>query len=79
MNRPAFRPSWLALAAALALSACGTVTTVPLSDDDIRKVNETDAKAARAEVPPIDRPLTLDEALASLADEGVAPDVKRRV
>jgi outer membrane protein TolC len=54
----------VAASAVLALSACTTVRTVPLSNGEVLSTNQADAKAARVGVAPIEQPLTLEEAMA---------------
>lgn len=51
-------------AAALLLSACGTVKLQPLTETDIRQQAAADRQAAFAEVPPLGGRLSMDEAVA---------------
>lgn len=48
----------------LALSACASVTPVPLTAKDLAPTNQLDTQAIRKDVEPITAPLTLDEAMA---------------
>ncbi len=57
-------PVALALAAAMALSACSAIRPDALSPAEIQSTNRADAQAARAGVAPIDQPLTIEEAMA---------------
>ncbi|MFM1855900.1 MAG: hypothetical protein RLZ83_1209, partial [Pseudomonadota bacterium] len=58
------RPSLLALAAALALSACGTIQPDPLVAKSMKEATDADAKTIVQGVEPITRPLSLPEAVA---------------
>ncbi len=55
---------WLTIAAATALSACGSVTPVALDQEAMVQTNQADRKAAQQDVEPIKGPVTLDEAIA---------------
>lgn len=51
-------------AAVLALSACSTIATVPLTAGDIFPTNQADGQFIRKDVQPITGPLSLNEAIA---------------
>lgn len=51
-------------AAAMLLSACGTVQVQPLTDTDVRQQAAADRQAAFADVPPLAGKLSMDEAVA---------------
>jgi outer membrane protein TolC len=51
-------------AAAMLLSACGTVKVQPLTDTEVRQQAALDRQAAFANVPPVTGKLTMDEAVA---------------
>ena len=60
-----FNPSLcIAAAALLALSGCSTVRPVALGEQEIRAAARADAETARAGVPALTEPLTLEEAMA---------------
>lgn len=58
-----FKPVALA-ALALTLTACSTVSPVPISSAALKRANDDDQAAIRRDVQPILGPLTLDEAIA---------------
>lgn len=60
---PALRAGLLATAA-LALTACSSMSPPPLTEVDTDKINQADRQAMQKDVEPITAPLTLDEAMA---------------
>ncbi|MEN9768607.1 MAG: hypothetical protein RLZZ180_237, partial [Pseudomonadota bacterium] len=58
------RPSLLAVAAALVLSACGTIQPDPLVAKSMKDATAADTKTIRDAVEPFTRPLSLSEAVA---------------
>lgn len=62
--RPTVVSASLLAAAVLALSACTTLTPVPVTEAALAETNAADRNAMRQNVEPINGPLTLDEAMA---------------